>query len=237
MLHTTRAVVLRTFRHGDRTVVLKALTEAFGLRSYMVRSGGKGGAAAAALQPLSRLELVVSEHPERDMHTIRELRVERPYGALHTDPVRGTLALFVQEVLYRTLREESADAGLYAYVDELLEAMDTAADIRCFPLVFLLGLSAQLGFYPEGPAPGEDRFDLKEGHFTRDHVAHGHTLGPPLSGHLADLLKVDLGSMAQLEIPAAHRRELLDHLLLYYRLHVATSGELRSPAVLHQVLG
>lgn len=237
MLHTTRAIVLRTFRHGDRTVVLKALTEGFGMRAYMVRAGGKGGAAAAALQPLSRLEMVVTEHVEREMHSVRELRVQRPYTQLHTDPVRGTLALFVQEVLYRTLREGSADEALFAYVEEALEAMDTATDIRCFPLMFLLGLSAHLGFRPEGPGPGEDRFDLKEGHFTRDRAAHDHTIGQPLSGHLAALLQADLGSMGRLEVPAAHRRELLDHLLLYYRLHTATSGELRSPGVLHQVLG
>ena len=99
MLHTTRAVVLRTIKHGDRTVVLKAYTELFGLRSYMVRSGGKGGVAPSALLPLSRVELVVTENTEREMHTVRELRVERPYTQLHVDAIRGTLALFTQELL------------------------------------------------------------------------------------------------------------------------------------------
>jgi DNA repair protein RecO (recombination protein O) len=153
------------------------------------------------------------------------------------DPVRGALALFVQEVLYKVLREEAADATLYAFVDEVLEVMDQAPDVRHFPLVFLLQLSGHLGFFPEPPAPGEDRFDLKEGHFTRGHALHGHTLGPPLSMALARLLDADLGHLEQLDIPAAQRRELLDHLLLYFRMHLEGSGELRSPAVLHQVLG
>ena len=36
-------------------------------------------------------------------------------------------------------------------------------------------------------------------------------------------------------MPASERRDLLDHLLLYYRMHLEGLGELRSPAVLHQV--
>jgi hypothetical protein len=38
-------------------------------------------------------------------------------------------------------------------------------------------------------------------------------------------------------IPASQRRELLDHLLLYFRMHLEGLGELKSPAILHQVLG
>ena len=44
MLHTTRGIVLRTFKHGDGSNVLKAYTEAFGARTYMVRTGKRGGA-------------------------------------------------------------------------------------------------------------------------------------------------------------------------------------------------
>ena len=237
MLHTTRAIVLKTIRHGDRTVVLKAFTEDFGLRSYMVRAGGKSGVATAALQPLNRLEIVVNEHPERDLQTVRELRVQRPYTAIPFDPVRGTLVLFVQEVLYKVLRGESADPEIFNFLDEALEAMDTAADVRNFPLVFLVQLSGQLGFQPAFPAPDEDRFDLREGEFIRGAAPHGHTLGTELSGHLAALLSVGFADLPGPAIPAMERRELLDHLLLYYRMHIEGLGELRSPAVLHQVLG
>lgn len=237
MLHTTRAIVLRAIKHGDRTVVLKAYTEQFGLRGYMVRSGGKGGVAPSALLPLTRVELVVTEHAERDMHSVRELRVDKPYTQLHTDALRGTLVLFTQELLYKVLREESADDALFAFLDEALEAMDTAPDVRCFPLILLVQLSGHLGFYPEPPAIGEDRFDLKEGHFIKNTAPHGHTLGPPLSNSLAQLLKVNFDTMAEVAIPAVQRRELLERLLLYYRLHVAGLGEMRSPSVLHQILG
>lgn len=236
MLHTTSAIVLKTIRHGDHTVVLKVWTERFGKRSYVVRTG-KRGAPASALQPLSRIELVVDEHPERDLHAAREVRLERPYIRVPFDPVRGALALFVQEVLYRVLREEVPDPALNDFIARSLETIDTAEDIRHFPLVFLLLLSGHMGFFPEPPSAGEEHFDLQEGHFLPQAHPHGHALGPPLSHAFIRLLNADLDNMQELNIPGPQRRDLLDHLLLYFRLHLEGLGEMRSPVVLHETIG
>lgn len=234
MLHTCRAIVLKTFRHGDKSVVLKAYTDHAGLRTYLVRTGKQGG---AVLQALNRIELVADEHRERELHHARELRVREPFMRIGVDPVRATVALFVQEVLYRVLREEASDPGLFAFVSRALQELDTADDVRYFPLLFLLGLSGHLGFFPETPGPGEDLFDLREGHFTSGQPAHGHTMPPKPSMALAALLALDMGEMPIEPLPPNVRRELLDHLLLYYRIHLDGLGELSSPAVLHQVLG
>lgn len=237
MLHTTRAVVLKTVRHGDGTMVLRAFTETLGVRSFWVRLGWRSGISQGALQPLSRLEVVAQEVPERDLLVVKELRLERPYTHVLFDPVRSALALFVQEVLYKVLRGESQDAELFALVDEALDSMDTAPDVSNFPLVFLVRFSEHLGFMPSPPRSGEDRFDLKEGEFLRGAARHGHTMGPELSTYLSELLPLGFERMHVARIPARHRRVLLDHLLLYFRLHVEGLGELRSPGVLHQVLG
>lgn len=237
MLVTTKAIVLKTFEHGDNTLVLKAWTERSGLRTYLVRTGKGKGRSKAVLQPLNRVELVALENPEREMHPVREIRVARPYMRLLTDPLRGSVALFVQEVLYKVLRQESADQALDTFIHEALEALDNTSDLRHYPLVFLIRLSEHLGFMPEPPAPGEDRFDPREGHFTKGPAGHGHTLGPPLSMALASLLGMGFNDPEQRPgLPGPQRRDLLDHLLLYYRLHMEGLGELRSPAVLHHTL-
>ncbi len=232
---TTQAIVLRSIRHGDSTVVLKAYTRRFGPRSYLVRTGKKG-ARMAMLQPLNRLEVVVREDPDRDLTALREIRVEKPFTRIHADPLRSALALFIQEVLYKVLREGSCDEQLYRFLDEALQGLDSFDDIRHFPSLFLIHMAAHLGFGMEGPGEGEDRFDLLEGHFLRGDAPHGHTVGPPLSLALARLLACgDLRTQAPV-LPLEQRRQLLDHLLLYFRLHVEGLGELRSPAMLQQVL-
>ncbi|MFT3884436.1 MAG: DNA repair protein RecO C-terminal domain-containing protein [Flavobacteriales bacterium] len=236
MLHTTRAVVLRTVRHGDRTTVLKAYTEAFGLRSYAVRAGGKGGVREALLQPLGRLELVVNEVPERDLQQVREVRAERPYLRLGEDPLRAAFALFVQEVLYRTLREEAADPATFAFVQQALEALDHWPELADLPNRFLVHLARHLGFFPEPPEEGEDRFDLREGQFFRGMPPHEFCLDPALAAELAWLMDRPLHHGAPVPHTAPHRRAMLDGLLLYYRLHLPGFGELRSPEVLRAVL-
>lgn len=233
MLHTTRGVVLRAIRHGDSTFVLRAFTQELGVRSFLVRVGGRGGISQASLLGLNRVEIVAKETSERDLLSAQELRVYKPYERVHKEPVRGTLLLFVQEVLYRVLRGESGDSDLFSFVEQALEAMDTMPDVRNYPLVFLVRLSGELGFMPSPPLNGEEYFDLHGGEF----LSVGHTMGPPLSTHLAALLSTDFGDRHQPNIAASHRRELLDRLLLYFRLHVDGLGELHSPLVLHQVLG
>ncbi|MBS1583091.1 MAG: DNA repair protein RecO [Bacteroidetes bacterium] len=235
MLSTTRAVVLRTFKHGDRGTVLKAYTEAFGARSYFVRGGGRKSPVAALLQPLNRLELVVTETHERELHAVRELRVERPYTRVHADHARGLLLLFAQEVLCRTLREEAPDAALFAFVQRDLEAIDVGEDLAHAPLRLLAGLAAHLGIAPEPPRPGQDRFDLREGHFFSGPPPHDQCMDTEVAFAFARLLQAERAGMPPSIAPVLRLR-LLEHLLLHFRLHVAGFGELRSPEVLHALL-
>lgn len=235
MLHTTRAVVLRTFRHSDNTVVLKAYTEAFGARSYMVRTGKRGGARPAHLQPLDRVELVVSENRDRDLHTAREIRSLKPYVGIPADPARGLVLLFVQEVLYRALREGPPDPGLFTFILGLLEDIDTGADPASLPLLAMVGLARHLGILPQPPRTGEDRFDLREGHFFRGEAPHAFCLDPDHAAALALLLHAEEEGTGALP-PPSRRKVLLEQLLIYFRLHVDGFGELRSPAVLHELI-
>jgi DNA repair protein RecO (recombination protein O) len=239
MVQTTRAIVLRTIKHGDKSTVLRVYTERFGLRSYMVRTAAKGPARPAALQPLSRVELVVPEAGEHELRTVRDLRIDRPYTRVQQEPLRGVLMLFAQEVLNRTLREESADAQLYAFVQDALESMDVGLDMAHQPLLLLVGLSRHLGFFPEGPDEDESRFDLREGYFFRGDAPHEFCMEPKQAALFAELIaRVEAaeGDPAPLRTSAEVRRRLLDDLLIYYRLHVEGFGELRSLDVLRAVL-
>jgi DNA repair protein RecO (recombination protein O) len=236
MLSTTRAIVLRTIAHRDRRAVLKAYTEAFGLRGYVVRSGGRSGVPPALLQPLSRLELVVDERADRDLHMLREARVEKPYLRVHGDMLRGAVLLFLQEVLLRTLQEETADAALFRFLQRTLDALDAPGPVHGLPVVFLMQYTRFLGFFPEAPRPGQDHFDPEEGRFVHPGEGGPRTLPPAVAQGLVALMELPVEEHARLTLQPHDRRELLGRLLLYHRLHVHGMGELRSPAVLHEVL-
>lgn len=236
MLATTQAVVLRVIEHGDSSVILRAWTRHGGMRSYIARTGKKKGAMWAALQALTRIELVADDNADRELHVVRELRVSKPFIAIPFDPLRGAVAIFVQEVLNKVLRVEGPDAGLDAFIHESLESLDTSEDLRWFPQVFLLQLSGHLGFFPDRPRSAQDHFDLEEGCFIASAPRHGHALAPPFSTVLGQLLDVEVGALTELDARSDVRRLLLDHLLLYYRLHIDGLGTWRSPEVLRATL-
>ncbi|MEO8734269.1 MAG: DNA repair protein RecO C-terminal domain-containing protein [Flavobacteriales bacterium] len=234
MLQTTRAVMLKTVRHGDRSVVLKAYTEAFGARSYMLRAARRGRSSVIP-QALDRLELVVTEDARHEMHTIREWRVELPYLRVRSEHARGLLLLFAQEVLYRTLREEVQDHDLFELVQRTLEQIDSSDDLTHLPLFLLLRLSGQLGFQPELPIGNGEHFDLREGRFIVGRPAHGFCMDGGSSRAFAELMRADAVGDTPL-LHASDRKLLLEHLLAYFRLHVEGFGQLRSPEVIHAVL-
>ena len=237
MLITTRAIVLRTVRHGDKSVVLKLYTEHHGLRGYVVRMGGKSGIAPALLEPLQRLAVVANERGDRELHHLKEVRPDKPFVRVGGDPVRGSVVLFLQEVLLRTLREESGDAALFAYLYSALDVVDEAPDLGHLPIAFLAGLSHHLGFAPEQPEGAATWFDMMDGVFTDHEPEHPHAFSGALASLFARLFTLPLQECATAQASAAQRKELLGKLLHFYRLHVDGFGELRSPAVLQAVLG
>lgn len=235
-LGTTRAFVLRAIRQADRSLVLKVFTEEAGSRAYLVRTGGRSGVRPALLQPLARLELVGTEHPERDIQFLREARVERPYTDLDRDPIRRTIALFAQEVLYHVLRQQGPDPGLFRSVHAALDELDSAPELALYPQSLLLLLAAHMGFFPayeEGDGP---YFDPMEGVFLRSPAPHVHAWTQEDSASLQLLLQQWPERIAAADLGPSKRRVLLDGLLQYFRLHVPGFGELHSPAILHAVL-
>lgn len=239
MLLTTRAVVLRTVKHTDGRVVLRAYTERLGSRSCLVRTSSKQGARSAALQPLARVELVLPESGDHGLRTAQDLRVERPYVRTPHDPLRGVLLLFAQEVFNKTLYEETPDEDLFSFVQDTLEAIDTGDDLAHQPLRLLVGLMEHQGILPEPPLSVETRFDLRDGIFFQGPSPHGFCMEPDPASLFARLIE-QVGTNApvprDLRSPADTRRRLLDDLLVYFRLHVEGFGELRSPGVLRTLL-
>ncbi len=234
-LHTTRAIVLRTFRHGDSSVVLKAYTEAFGTRSYMVRPSKRGAVRPAHLQPLARLELVVSESGERDLQRLLEARLFDTYNGAAGDQARAMILFFAQEVFYRTLKEETPDPALFNDVLLLLEEIDTGDRPGRLPLLLLARLARHLGILPELPHPDEDRFDMQDGRFFSGSPPHAFCMDPRIASAFASLLHSELHG-SEMPLDAAVRRDLLDQVLIYYRMHIEGFGQLRSLDVLHALL-
>lgn len=221
MLHKTPGIVFRFTRYGDTSIIVNVFTELFGLQTYIVNGVRSSSARGkmALYQPLMLLDLVVYYKENTAIKRIKEVRCIHPYQTLHTDVKKSTVAIFLNEVLNKTVKDESHAGELYRFIAESLMLFDDPnSHYENFHLIFLVKLSQLLGF---GANSAVDILSEK-------------IFDPLLRVKLEQVLHADYRT--SLQLTNLQRREILEMLLLFYKDHIDTLGEFKSVRVLKELL-
>jgi len=222
MLHKTRGIVFRFTKYGETSIIVNIFTELFGLKSYIVNGiRSKTGKNKIALyQPLTLLDLVVYQRENANINRIKEVRCLYPYQSIPVEIKKSAVAIFLNEVVNRTIKEESHTQELCDFMIDSFMTLDMMADkSENFHLVFLLKLSRLLGF---------GAHDIHE-------VMGARTTAPETEEALRVLIESSYSD--EVKLTALQRRDILELLLKFYRDHIDTLGEMRSVQVLRDVLG
>lgn len=221
MLHKTSGIVFRFTKFGDTSIIVNVFTELHGLQSYIVNgvrsSSAKG--KIALYQPLTLLDMVVYYKENANIKRIKEVKCLHHYHSLHTDVKKSAIAMFLCEVLNKTVKEESHAYGLYDFIATSLITLDDAENqFENFHLVFLVKLSRHLGF----------------GMHSTNELVGGGVLNPKTEKNLDEL--INAAYTTNLKLTIAQRREALDFILRFYHNHMDSLGEFKSVQVLKEVL-
>jgi DNA repair protein RecO (recombination protein O) len=241
MLHKTRGIVLKLTDYGETSVIVQIFTEKLGLQSYIINGAKKPRAKIGRnmLQPLHLLDLVVYFKNTGAVQRIKELKNAPLLQHLPYDVVKSSIALFLNDVLYKAIKQQTQDEQLFGYVFNSIELLDNLKEgIANFHLVFLLGLTRYLGFYPNYTSAADtDYFDMHNGVFTRYKPDSSLYLSPPHTQNFFLLLNKGFDNLSSIKLGNDERRYLISRLLEYYALHVEGFGYIRSHEVLEEVLG
>lgn len=220
MLHKTRGVVFRFTRYGETSIIVTIFTEAFGLQSYMVNGvrSKRAKNKMALYQPLTLLDLVVYHKENASIVRIREVRCLHPYRQIGHDLSKTCVALFINEVLNKAVKEESHAGAMGSFLIHSLIALDNSAQPENFHLIFLVHLSRLLGFGAHVP---ED-------------IWGGVSPDDTLTVSISQLLHADYHST--LALTGAERQTLLQLLLRFFAAHIEALGEIRSIGILHSLM-
>ncbi|MCE1155497.1 MAG: DNA repair protein RecO [Bacteroidales bacterium] len=235
---TTKAIVLRMVKFSDKASAVTVFTRDYGRMSLIVYgvSGRKSGGKAALLQPLSLVEITIAMHPGKEMQQLKDIRTHINLPGISTHPVKNAIALFLAELLYKTLKHQQDETGLYDFLQVALEWLNESdAGIADFHLVLMCRLSRHLGFEPNCTSMELPSFDLLNGCFCPGRPLHAHYVKPGLMEVFRSLLLCNFSSMEQLQLSRQQRNELLETLLEYYRLHLPEFHSLQSTEVLHEL--
>ncbi|MFM8742483.1 MAG: DNA repair protein RecO [Cytophagales bacterium] len=221
MLHKTRGIVFRFTRYGETSIIVSIFTAQFGLQSYIVngaRSKSNKG-KMALFQPLTLLDLVVYHKENASIMRIKEVRCFHPYQTLNTDFKKSTIALFLIEVVNKSVKEQSHASDLSHFLADAFVALDKMQrGAENFHLVFLIHLSRHLGF----------------GVYQSNEILTPFDTDQVEQQLLEQLLHADFDTA--LVMSQTQRKNVLDVLLRFYASHIDSFGEMKSLAVVREMV-
>ena len=234
MLTKTPAIVLRVVDYGETSSIATLYTRTHGLLSFLVngvRSATSRG-KASMLRPMSILELSCMVRESKNLQRIREMSWAHLYTRLPFDTARSTVAMFLNEVLTRCIREEEPNEDLFDFIEGRLIALDRDETVSPrFHIDFLLDFAEKLGFGPQGERSAQaPQFDLSGGGFT-DVPDEPRAALSDAESRLMDRV------IRRQELGRADRNTALTLLERYYMWHVEGLREFRSIEVLRAVMG
>jgi DNA repair protein RecO (recombination protein O) len=240
MLHKTRAIVFKTTDYGESSVIAQLFTEKFGLQSYIINGVKRPKAKITRnmLQPLHLLDVVVYHKSNTTIQRIAELKNSPVLLSIPYDVIKSSIAIFLNEVLYKAIRQQGEDENLFGFIFSAVEWLDHQTEgLANFHLLFLIQLTRYLGFYPDANfAANADYFDLKGGVFSRYKPDSVSYLSPPYTQLFHHLIICGFADSPALKLATDERRYLLNRLMDYYAMHIESFGSIRSLSVLGEIM-
>ena len=209
-------IVLNHTKIGDNSIVLHTLSAEYGRRGFLVRVSPK--TAMALFLPLNILQAEVTENPKSDLWFARNFVSVSPLNGIRSNIHKNTMTLFMSEVLYRVVKDQTNEDGLADWLKGQILTLDALeSDFANFHLMFLLNLCSALGFDPDtaGIAP-----------FADIHLAQVETL-----------LKRPFAEAMLMPLSGADRNAIAESILQYIEFHTESAVNVRSLAVLREIYG
>jgi len=239
MIIKTKGYVLRTVKYGEHQLIADIFTESNGLLTFIVPGARKVGVHSKAifLQTLSSLELIIEVQEGKNLQKIKEIKFDRLFTNIQIDIRKGSMVLFLGDVLRHCIKENAPNRELYSFIDIKLQFLNQAnKGFTNLSIYFLLHLTAHLGFFPVNEwSETDSSLNLKEGCFEPFQEIKEHNLEAEPSKLLDQLMNIPLQNIGLIILTRDQRMYLIDKIIWYYRFHLDYFPELKSLPVLKEI--
>lgn len=230
----TKAIVISSIKYQEKSLIVKCFTHSDGLKSYFVRdvfSGRKSSHKIAYFQPLTILEIEAVHKNKGTLEQIREIKISTPFHSIHSDMVKGSIAMFLSEMLHHSIHEEEKNEQLFDFLETALYWFDNHDEMANFHLILLLETTKHLGFYPDTSNFEMPFFEMSEGVFSSSEI---NSLSESETLLFKKLIGLRFGTDQKM-FHISERQQLLKILIDYYALHLDGFRRPKSVEVLKAV--
>ena len=237
---TIQGIVLQSIRYGDTSLIVKVFTRNLGLRSYMVKGAfnRNSKSRAALFQNLHLINYVEASRPNKgSLGYLKDVQLTTVYQSIPFVMNKSAIMMYISELLSKTIIEQEQNEVMFDFIVRSLLWLDLVEqDYANFPLFFTLELTRHLGFYPKANHETGYCFDMMEGSFAHDLPVHPYYFDNENAQLLAQMLNVSIDEACRMPLRVSQRRELLDGLIVFMRLHAPVMNDFHSHEVLKTVL-
>jgi hypothetical protein len=227
MIIHTPAVVLKRFPFSETSLTARCFTREMGKVGLLVRGARrKKSPMAAYFEPASYLDLVFYYKSTRELQTVSKAGFTELWPRLQDDLKKIAYVLSVIELTDKTITDQDPHRDLFDELVNVLRALHARSErLNLVFWYYELKLLTLLGFRPD--------FEQRDfpGLLFPDPFA-----GPNSRRILEGLQDGTLDSLPDVPITARDRKVISDYLSLQLRYHFEGLGELKSFAVLRQIL-
>ena len=240
MSDKTQGIVLQSLRYGDTSLIVKVFTRESGLKSYMVKGAFNRNAQnrVALFQNLHLINYIEAGNPKKGtMGYLKDVQLKHVFHSLPFVMYKSSIVMYISELLSKTLTEQEKNEPLYDFIEQSLLWLDLVeTNYANFPLYFTIELTRHLGFYPHTNYQPEYHFDMLEGLFVHDAPPHPYYLDADDASLLARFLDTGIDTACLLPLQVTQRRDLLEGIITFMRLHAPVMKNFQSHEVLKAVL-
>lgn len=230
--YSSKAIALKYIKYGDSSIISKMLTLEKGLQSFIVKGvrQKKSKQKLICFEPLKLSEILANHKESSNLQYLKKIDLLENTNYNYINPHANLLSIFIAEIILKTTKENFADKYLFDFVWETKKFLLTKNLIDDdFIFVFLIKLSAYLGFHPSKDSISNPYFDLVKAKFVT--TKNNSTLNTSLSNVFRCLIQNQPTTLN-----TEKKSEVLSCLIKYYKIHSHDLNNLTSQKIIKSIM-
>lgn len=208
MKQSDNAILLHRISYSDTSYIVTFYTQKSGIQKFIFQGGKK---KTNNVFPLNYCEITFYRRNDSELGKLTHVDSNIPLLAIYSNPIKSSIAFFLVDVLKQTLQTNQPEPHLFLFLVEQIKNLNVADNIANFPIQFLAKFTEFIGISPELTV-NPRYFSMIEGEFHSEIRLGEVAVDGDLCTHLLNLFEGH-------DPPKEVRKELLETLLHYYKIH------------------
>jgi DNA repair protein RecO (recombination protein O) len=233
----TEGIVFRTMKYSETSLIVDIYTFEVGLKSFIINGvrSSKSKSHSNIYQVMNLLNISFYNKEGEQLLRLSSAHFSSIYESIFIDIMKTSVGIFLIECTRNCIKEKEQNDRLFDYIKTSFLTLDQlpSSKLGTFNITYLLGISNYLGFFPYNNFSAErPYFDMLNGRYAKFGIDSRHTMDLGMSQLLSQVL-----ADKDFIIPSKNDRDnLLDEIIIYFKLHVDQFKDIKSLEILREIM-